>query len=186
MSLIFFKYLCILNWMPATRFKHSGSGAAKDCKRCEQLLKHLFGSLHRWTGSLVTADSFMIGCRESFTSKDGVKHMIVQRRLLHVLRNTSTLKQIHVVPGPSLKFSFRGSSNLACNQQTHSFRSKWKLEVSWPRTQNAQNFIFRENRIPLVPNRKNPKQTRTWTDPNCERNHHWKQHPPLKHLKFEN
>lgn len=161
MSLIFFKYLCILNWMPATRFKHSGSGAAKDCKRCEQLLKHLFGSLHRWTGSLVTADSFMIGCRESFTSKDGVKHMIVQRRLLHVLRNTSTLKQIHVVPGPSLKFSFRGSSNLAYNQQTHSFRSKWKLEVSWPRTQNAQNFIFRENRIPLVPNRKNPKQTRT-------------------------
>lgn len=161
MSLIFFKYLCILNWMPATRFKHSGNGAAKDCKRCEQLLKHLFGSLHRWTGSLVTADSFMIGCRESFTSKDGVKHMIVQRRLLHVLRNTSTLKQIHVVPGPSLKFSFRGSSNLAYNQQTHSFRSKWKLEVSWPRTQNAQNFIFRENRIPLVPNRKNPKQTRT-------------------------
>lgn len=161
MSLIFFKYLCILNWMPATHFKHSGSGAAKDCKRCEKLQKHLFGSLHRWTGSLVTADSFMIGCRESFTSKDGVKHMIVQRRLLHVLRNTSTLKQIHVVPGPSLKFSFRGSSNLAYNQQTHSFRSKWKLEVSWPRTQNAQNFIFRENRIPLVPNRKNPKQTRT-------------------------
>lgn len=161
MSLIFFKYLCILNWMPATRFKHSGNGAAKDCKRCEKLQKHLFGSLHRWTGSLVTADSFMIGCRESFTSKDGVKHMIVQRRLLNVLRNTSTLKQIHVVPGPSLKFSFRGSSNLAYNQQTHSFRSKWKLEVSWPRTQNAQNFIFRENRIPLVPNRKNPKQTRT-------------------------
>lgn len=90
MSLIFFKYLCILNWMPATRFKHSGSGAAKDCKRCEKLQKHLFGSLHRWTSSLVTADSFMIGCRESFTSKDGVKHMIVQRRLLHVLRNTSS------------------------------------------------------------------------------------------------
>lgn len=90
MSLIFFKCLCILIWFPAKRFKHSGSGAVKDWERCEKLQKHLFGSLHRWTGTLVTADSIMIGCRKSFTSKDGVKHMIVQRRLLHVFRNTSS------------------------------------------------------------------------------------------------
>lgn len=50
----------------------------KRVKECGMLLKHLFGTFHKLTGSLVTGDSIMIGSErglrkaQSFLSKDEV------------------------------------------------------------------------------------------------------------------
>ncbi len=51
----------------------------KDWESCGMLKKHVFGTIHRLTGSLVTADAVMIrgkkghpGKAQSFTSKNEV------------------------------------------------------------------------------------------------------------------
>lgn len=55
------KYMLILNLLAASHFKHGGTGAVKDGESCGALIKHLRGTFHRSTGSLVAGDSVVIG-----------------------------------------------------------------------------------------------------------------------------
>lgn len=53
--------MLILNLMAASHFKQGGTGAVKDRESCGALVKHLCGTFHRSTCSLVAGDSVMIG-----------------------------------------------------------------------------------------------------------------------------
>lgn len=97
----FYKYIFILNLMPATHCKHVETGATNDWESCGTLQKHLNGSFHRWPGSQVTGDGIAMGMKGaslkgSAVHKRGwgdaqhsVKHMIVWRMPLHGFRDTS-------------------------------------------------------------------------------------------------
>lgn len=68
------KYMLILNLLAASHFKHGGTGAVKDGESCGALIKHLRGTFHRSTGSLVAGGSVVIGLGHppktlSFTSR---------------------------------------------------------------------------------------------------------------------